>query len=131
MVLSELLKDIQIARDYANNIVDTVRESLLILDKDMKVLSANQSFYKTFNTAVEKTVGKLIYELDENNFELPKLRELLEQIITKHNSFEDYEIEYNSAKTGRKKLLLNGRQIFQGEKETQLILLAIESQRLK
>jgi two-component system CheB/CheR fusion protein len=129
--INALNKEIQIARDYANNIIDTVRESLIILDKDLKVVSANQSFYKTYNTAEEKTVGKFIYELDDNNFELPKLRELLEQIITKHKSFEDYELEYNSLKSGRKKLLLNGRQIFQGEKDTQLILLAIDSQRLK
>jgi hypothetical protein len=94
----------------------------------MKVLSANRSFYKMFNTNSENTVGRFIYDLDDKNWEIPKLRELLEEIIPKRNNFEDYEVEYNSKKAGRKKLLLNARQIFQNEKETKLILLAIQYQ---
>jgi len=129
--VNKLNKNIQLARQYANNIIDTVRESLLILDEDLKVLSANQSFYKTFNTVAEKTVGKFIYDLDEKNWDIPKLRELLEQIIPQRNFFEDYEVEYNSAQAGRKILLLNARQIFHEEKETKLILLAIEWKSIK
>jgi two-component system CheB/CheR fusion protein len=129
--LNKLNKDIQFAREYADNIVDTVRESLLILDKDLKILSANRSFYKLFNTVGENTVGKFVYELDNKNWEIPRLRELLEQIIPLHNVFEDYEIDYNFVKEGRKKLLLNARQIFRGEKETKLILLAIQCQSIK
>jgi len=124
--INKLSQDIQLARVYADNIIDTVRESLLILDKDLKVLSANRSFYKTFNIVSENTVGKFIYELDDKNWEIPKLRELLEQIIPKHNFFDDYEVEYNFVNTGRKKLLLNARQMFHEEKETKLILLAIQ-----
>ncbi len=75
--ISKLNQDIQLAREYADNIIDTVRESLLILDKDLKVLSANRSFYKTFNTTSENTVGKYIYELEDNNWDIPELRELL------------------------------------------------------
>jgi two-component system CheB/CheR fusion protein len=126
--IDKLNKDIQLAREYADNIVDTVREALLILDKDLKVLSANRSFYKMFDIGSDKTVGKFIYDLDDISWEIPQLRELLEKIIPKHNVFEDYEVEYNSKKDGRKKLLLNARQIFQGKKETKLILLAIQSQ---
>ena len=129
--INKLNQDIQIAREYADNIIDTLRESLLILDKDLKVLSANRSFYKTFNTVSEKTVGKFIYDLDDNNWNIPKLRELLEQIIPQRNFFEDYEVEYNSVNAGRKKLLLNARQIFHKEKETKLILLAIQYQSIK
>jgi two-component system CheB/CheR fusion protein len=124
--INKLSKDIQLAREYADNIVDTVREALLILDKDMKVISANRSFYKMFATASETTVGKFIYELDDKKWEIPQLRELLEQIIPKQNFFEDYEIEYSFAGEGRKKLHLNARQMFHGEKETKLILLAIQ-----
>ena len=129
--INKLNKDIQLAREYADNIIDTVRESLLILDKDLKVLSANRSFYKIFNTVSENTVGKFIYELENKNWDKPQLRKLLEQIIPKHNFFEDYEIEYNFTNEGRKKLLLNARQIFHGEKETKLILLAIQNQSIK
>jgi len=125
--INKLNKEIQLAREYADNIIDTVRESLLILDKDLKVLSANRSFYKMFNTVSEKTVGKFIYELDGKNWEIPQLRELLEQIIPKRNLFENYEIEYNFANEGKKKLILNARQILQGDKETKLILLAIQN----
>ena len=129
--IHKLNQDIQLAREYSDNIVDTVRDSLLILDKDLKILSANRSFYKLFNTVSDKTVGKFIYDLDDKNWEIPKLRELLEQILPKHNYFEDFEFEYNSINEGRKKLILNGREIFQGDIDSKLILLAIQSQRIK
>jgi two-component system CheB/CheR fusion protein len=125
--INKLNKDIELAREYADNIINTVRESLLILDKDFKVISANRSFYKMFNTAGENTVGKYIFELDNKNWEIPQLRELLEQIIPKRNFFEDYEVEYNFVNKGMKKLLLNARQIIHGEEETKLILLAIDA----
>jgi two-component system CheB/CheR fusion protein len=129
--VNKLNSDIQLGREYADNIIDTVRESLLILDKDLKVISANRSFYKTFNTSLEKTVGKFIYDLDDKNWEIPQLRKLLEKIIPKRKVFEDYEVEYNSKNAGRKKLLLNARQIFHHNKATKLILLAIQSQSIE
>ncbi len=129
--INKLNREIQLAREYADNIIDTMRESLLILDKDLKVRSANRTFYKVFNTVSEKTVGKFIYELDDNKWDIPDLRKLLEEIIPKSTFLEDYEVEYNSKNSGRKKLLLNARQIFQGEKETKLILLAIQQKSIK
>jgi len=129
--IQKLNQDIQLAREYSDNIVDTVRDSLLILDKDLKVLSANRSFYKLFNTVSENTVGKFVYDLDDKNWETPKLRELLEQILPQHNYFEDFEFEYNSVNEGKKKLILNGREIFQGDMDSKLILLAIQSQSIK
>lgn len=124
--INKLNREIQLAREYADSIVDTVRDSLLILNKDLKVISANRSFYKMFNTVSEKTVGKFIYELDNKNWDIPMLRELLEQIIPRSNYFENYEVEYNFENAGRKKLLLNARQILEGEKEKKLILLSIQ-----
>jgi two-component system CheB/CheR fusion protein len=129
--IHKLNQDIQLAREYSDNIVDTVRDSLLILDKDLKVLSANRSFYKLFNTVSENTVGKFVYDLDDKNWETTKLRELLEQILPQHNYFEDFEFEYNSVNEGKKKLILNGREIFQGDIDSKLILLAIQSHSLK
>ncbi len=126
--IHKLNQEVQLAREYSDNIVDTVRDSLLILDKNLKVLSANRSFYKLFNTESKKTVGKFIFDLDDKNWETPKLRELLEQILPEHNYFDDYEFVHNSKNGERKKLLLNGREIFQGDKESKLILLAIQNQ---
>ncbi|MFH0736730.1 MAG: chemotaxis protein CheB [bacterium] len=128
--ISKLNKEIKMAQEYADNIVDTVRDSLLILNHELKVLSANRSFYKMFNTNIEKTVGKYIFELDDQNWEIPELRELLEQIIPEKNGFEDYEVEYNFADGGSKKILLNARQIYHKDKDedtaTKLILLAFQ-----
>ncbi len=129
--INKLNKDIQLAREYADNIVNTVRDSLLILDKDLKVLSANRSFFKMFNTASEKTIGKFIYELEDSKWDIPELRKLLEEIIPENNFFEDYEVEYNFGKGIRKKLFLNARQIFQENNKSQLILLAIQKQIIK
>ncbi|MBE0539650.1 MAG: PAS domain-containing protein [Ignavibacterium sp.] len=125
--ISKLSQDIQIARDFSNNIVETLRDSLLILDDKLKVLSANRAFYKTFDTTSENTVGKYIYELEDNNWDIPELRKLLEEIIPDATFFEDFEVEYNFKKRGRKKILLNAREVFQGDKESKLILLAIQS----
>ena len=126
--VDKLSKENQLARVYADNIIDTVRESLIILDKDLRVLSANRSFYRMFSTFREETVGKSIFTLDGNKWEIPLLRELLEEIIPKQNLFEDYEMEYDFGNEGKKKLVLNARQMFHGEKETRLILLAIQLQ---
>jgi len=129
--IHKLNQEVQLAREYSDNIVDTVRDSLLILDKNLKVLSANRSYYKLFHTVSEKTVGKFVYELEDNNWDIPELRKLLEEIIPENSFFEDYEVEYKFKKIGKRKLLLNAREIFQGDKESQLILLAIQSPNIK
>ncbi|MDZ7622849.1 MAG: chemotaxis protein CheB [Ignavibacteriaceae bacterium] len=125
--ITKLNQEIQIARDFSNNIVETLRDSLLILDDKLKVLSANRSFYKVFDTTSEKTVGKLLYNLEDNNWDIPELRKLLEEIIPTASFFEDFEVEYNFKKGGKKKILLNAREIFQGDTESKLILLAIQT----
>ena len=126
--INTLSKAIQHAREYADNIVDTVREALLILDKDLRVLSANRSFYRLFSTVSDKTVGKSIFELDSNKWDIPELRRLLEYILPEQSVFEDHKIEYDFAPGGKKTLHLNAREIVHGEKETKLILLAIQLQ---
>ncbi|OGU34222.1 MAG: hypothetical protein A2068_08815, partial [Ignavibacteria bacterium GWB2_35_6b] len=126
--IHKLNLNIQRAKDYSDNIVETVRDALLILDTDLKILSANKSFYKLFDLISEKTVGKYLYELEDNNWDIPELRKLLEEIIPENTFFEDFEVEYNFKKGGRKKILLNAREIFHGDKESQLILLAIQYQ---
>ncbi len=128
--IQKLNLEVQLAREYSDNIVDTVRDSLIILNKDLKVLSANRSFYETFDTVSEKTVGKFVYDLQDKNWDIPELRKLLEEIIPQSSFFEGYEVEYK-IKNERKKLLLNAREIFRGDKESRLILLAIRDQNIK
>lgn len=123
-----LSKEVLLAREYAENIIDTVREALIILDKDLKVISANRSFYRMFHTISERTVGKFIYDLDRKKWDIPELRVLLEEIIPEKSIFEDYPVEYDFEHEGKRVIRLNCRQVVHGVKETKLILLAIEYQ---
>jgi two-component system, chemotaxis family, CheB/CheR fusion protein len=113
------------ARIYADSIVETVREPLVILDETLRVVSANRSFYKTFKTSQEETEHILIYNLGNGQWNIPKLRELLEEIIPKNNLFNDFEVNHNFPVVGQKTILLNARMIDQAD-QRKLILLAIE-----
>ena len=76
------------------DIVETVREPLIVLDSDLKVLSANRSFYNSFMVTPEETLGNLIYDLGNRQWDIPGLRTLLEDILPKNNKFDDYEVEW-------------------------------------
>jgi two-component system CheB/CheR fusion protein len=121
-----LEKALKEAREYAENIVDTVREPLLVLDADLRVLSASRSFYQTFNVTPEETKGTLLYDLGNQQWDIPKLRELLEGILPENTSFDDYEVEHDFEHIGKRKMYLNARRIYRESNKTQLILLAIE-----
>jgi len=124
---AELLKsEIQDARDYAEDIVETVREPLVVLNSDMKVLTANVSFYTTFKVSPEETIGKSIYELGNRQWDIPKLRVLLEEILTHHLAFYNYEVEHDFLEIGRKTIQLNARQIYRKKIGSNIILLAME-----
>jgi two-component system CheB/CheR fusion protein len=117
--------------DYVTGIVDTVREPLIVLDDDMHVISANDSFYSKFNVRKEETEGKLLYTLGNNQWDIPKLRELLEKVLPKNQQFENYLVEHEFPDIGSKEMLLNARKIPEkviGRKKIGqgLILLAIE-----
>ena len=114
------------AADYAEAIVGTVREPLLVLDGDLRVQSANASFYRTFKVETEGTENRLLYELGDGQWNIPKLRSLLEEILPRHETVEDYEVEHDFPGIGKKTMLLNARTLRQKEGKTQLILLAIE-----
>jgi PAS domain S-box-containing protein len=114
------------ARRYAESIVEAVREPLVVLDADLKVVSANRSFFKTFKVTPEETEGKLIYEIGNHQWDIPRLREFLEEIIPKNASFNDFEVEHNFKTIGHKIMLLNARRLHTEQDETQMILLAIE-----
>jgi two-component system CheB/CheR fusion protein len=114
------------ARDYAESIVETVREPLVILDADLRVILANRSFYQTFQVEPEETEGQLLYDLGDRQWDIPKLRKLLEEILPQHTVFNDYEVEHDFPDIGRRTMLLNAREVRRAEGEERLILLAIE-----
>ncbi len=113
-------------RDYAEHIVAAVREPLVVLNADLRVVSASHSFYKTFAVKSEKTEGQFVYDLGNGQWNIPGLRELLEEIIPKNNTIEGFQIEHDFPTIGRRIMLLNARRIPTEADKTRLILLAIE-----
>jgi len=114
------------AEKYAESIVQTVREPLLVLDSDQRVISANRSFYQTFQVTPREVEGKLLYDLSDRQWNIPKLRKLLEEILPKSTVFLDFEIEHEFKTLGRRIMVLNARRIYHETKRMQMILLAIE-----
>jgi two-component system CheB/CheR fusion protein len=110
------------ARIYAENIVETIREPLIMLDTDLKVISANKSFYQTFKVNHKETQGRFIYDLGNRQWDIPKLRQLLEEILPKNNTFDDYEIEHHFETIGPKTMLFNARR----HATTKMVLITIE-----
>src|ERR1700674_2694368 len=80
------------ALDYFQNIVETVREPLVILESDLPVTCASGAFYKTFNVTKDETQGRLIYELGDRQWDIPALRTLLEEILPEHTEFDGFEV---------------------------------------
>jgi len=116
----------QEAREFAESIVDTVREPLLVLDASLKVISASRAFYQKFKVAVEDTMGRQIYELGQRQWNIPKLRELLETILPRDKVFDGFEVEHDFPAIGKRKMLLNARKVSGKAGGAELILLAIE-----
>jgi PAS domain S-box-containing protein len=114
------------ALTYAEGIVDTIREPLVILDAGLRVRTANRSFYQTFAVSPDATEGRLIYELGDRQWDVPKLRELLEAILPRDSHFSDYEVDHEFAGIGRRTMLLNARRLDRRGDGEGLILLAIE-----
>src|SRR5689334_5372060 len=117
-----LVEDIQ---NYAQNIVDTVREPLLILDTTLRVRSANRAFYQTFHVSPGETEGRLIYDLGNGQWDIPDLRTLLEDIVPKSSVFDDFELEHTFPAIGRRVMLLNARKL-QAGRHGELLVLAME-----
>jgi PAS domain S-box-containing protein len=111
---------------YAESIVETVREPLLVLDADLKIISANRNFYRTFKVTPGETIGSFIYDLGNRQWDIPKLRELLEEVLPEKEAFDDFEVDHNFEYIGNKTMLLNARQIKRVFRKEGIILLAIE-----
>lgn len=117
---TDLLKE---AHRYAESIIETIEESILVLDADLKVISANKRFYETFNIKANKAIGHYIYELADGHWRVTEFRRLLERVLPEQKSIENYEIEY-PGKKGVIHLLLNSKQITKNSEAQQYILLA-------
>ncbi len=108
------------------DILGSVREPLVVLSTDFRVIKANQAFYKIFAVKPEETEGKTIYELGDHQWDIPKLRELLETILPRNTIFNDFEVEHNFKNIGLKIMHLNARRIYDKDNSTRMILLSIE-----
>lgn len=114
------------SQKYSENIINTLREPIVILDQDLMVVTGSFSFYKTFDVKPEEAIGHSIYDLGNKQLDTPKLRKLLETILPQKTEFNNYEIEYNFTIGGKRTMLLYGRQIKGDSKKGKLILLAME-----
>ncbi|HBZ25485.1 MAG TPA: chemotaxis protein CheR [Rikenellaceae bacterium] len=111
--------------EFSDAIVSTMHEPMLVLGKDLRVKSANKAFYKKFGVAEEQTEGMLLYDLGNKQWNIPALRELLEDIIPKNSHFYNYEVKHTFLNLGEKIMSLNASRIIQKAHREQLILLVI------
>ena len=118
--------DVRDACALAQGIVDTVREPVLVLDQDLRVIAASRFFYSSFKVKPEDTQGKLFYALGDGQWDIPKLRVLMEKIIPEHGVMEDYEVEHEFPGLGHRTMCLNARQVFYEVGEHTNILLSMQ-----
>lgn len=97
---------------YIKTVVDVLREPVLILDKDLRVLAANEAFYNLFQVKLADTEGELVYKLGNGQWDIPKLRKLLEEILPKDSYFKGFEVEHEFPHIGQKSIILNARHIY-------------------
>lgn len=116
---------------YITTVVDVLREPVLILDKNLKVLAANEAFYNLFQVDKKETEGKVIYKLGNGQWDIPSLRKLLENILPKNTFFKGFEVEHNFPSIGQRTIILNARHIHSRDKTTSqlfppIIMIAME-----
>jgi PAS domain S-box-containing protein len=117
----EAERNVAEAREYAESIVETTHEPLLVMRPDLTVRSANGAFYRHFKVNESETVGRKIYKLGDGQWDIPALRKALEEVLPTNKVFEDYEVVHTFKGLGRRVMLLNGRRL----DHVQLILLGI------
>jgi PAS domain S-box-containing protein len=125
-IAKKLEAEIQEAREYSESIVETVHKPLVVLSPELKILSANHSFYETFQVTAEETVGNFIYDLGNRQWDIPKLRVLFENILPNESVFNGYEVDHVFLEVGRKVIVLNAREILRENIGSHIILLAME-----
>jgi len=116
----------KIVSKYFDDVLGSLREPLVLLDSDLKVVKANKAFYRTFGVKPGETEGEVIYDLGNRQWNIPRLRELLETILPQNTMFNDFEVEHTFEKIGLKIMHLNARRIYREKNQTRFVLLAIE-----
>jgi two-component sensor histidine kinase/PAS domain-containing protein len=114
--------EVEFAKEYAEKVIDALRDPFLILDWDLRVRSANHPFYQTFGVSPNETEGQFIYDLGNQQWDIPRLRELLEDILPNSSTFDDFEVEHDFENVGHRVMCLNARRV----DHLKLILLVIE-----
>ena len=116
----------QHALAYAENIIATLREPFVVLDKSLRVRTANAAFYRDFHVSKEETEGRFVYDLGNGQWDIPQLRTLLPQVLSNSHPVEDFEVEHAFPALGRRNMLLNARRFPPESDDPDLVLLAIE-----
>ena len=124
--LKQTERAMKAARDYAEATVRTARDPFIVLRGDLRINSANEAFYKTFKVTPDQIEGCLIYELGNHQWDIPKLRNLLEEILPRNSFFDDFEVTHDFPQIGRRTMLLNARRLNLEDGLSPLILLSIE-----
>jgi two-component system CheB/CheR fusion protein len=125
--LKKTEQQIRDERNYAQAIIRTVQHPLLVLDEKLRVETANESFYRTFQVAPEQTEGRLIYELGDRQWDTPELRELLEDILPRKTVFTGFEVTHTFETIGPKTMVLNAARLESVGGTAERILLSIEN----
>jgi PAS domain S-box-containing protein len=121
-----LVQGVEEALVFAEGIVQTVREPLVVLDMDLRVKMANFSFYRTFHVTPQETEGHSLFELGNHQWDIPRLRELLEEILPRNTHFNDFKVDHEFEDIGYRSMVLNARQLKPVSGRLGMILLAIE-----
>src|SRR5437868_5097034 len=111
---------------FADSIVDTVREPLLLLDETLRIVTANASFCRTFGRARADVEGHALYEIADGDWNVPELRHLLEELLPASTQLQDFEVPCRSGAPGGRTLLLNAKRLDHPDGRVQMILLAFE-----
>jgi len=118
-------RDLAKALAYGDDIIATLREPFVVLDHDLRVKTANRSFYDSFHVSKEETENRLLYDLGSGQWDIPALRKLLVEVLSSNQSVHDFEVEHSFPDLGQKTMLLNARPFPPDSKHPELILLAV------
>jgi len=116
----------QAALSYIQSILDTVHEPMLVLDMDLRVKTASRAFFHTFGVSSENTEGQFIYDLGNGQWDIPRLRTLLQEVLPKSRNIQEFEVVHEFPVLGRRVMLLNARKLWNEENDINLVLVAIE-----
>lgn len=114
------------ALDLTENIIDALRDAFVVMDSELKILMVNKSFYNTFSVTPKETLGKHIYAVGNRQWDIPKLRTLLENILPESSSFDNYVIDHEFPVIGRRVMVLNARRVPRVPAKPKIMLLVIE-----